>query len=213
MEQDGTINVNVIVSNPGFSHITERIFGHLDHKSQLQSRLVSQSWNNHVDQLHFWLKKLDKKGQSKELSKAWSDLFQKIETDSCLEEKLRKCLMKWYGNYHKWGKAQLEGISPIHIAARVGCVELVRFIASYSENPNIAKADGWSPIHAAAKNGHTNVLEFLASIVENPNAPNADGWTPIHLAAWKDILKLSNYWHPKQKIPMHQVLMDRLPLI
>ena len=64
MEQDGTINVNVIVSNPGFSHITERIFGHLDHKSQLQSRLVSQSWKDHVDQPHFWLKKLDKKGQS-----------------------------------------------------------------------------------------------------------------------------------------------------
>ena len=58
--------------------------------------------------------------------------------------------MKCYGDYHRWGKAQLEGISPIHIAARVGCVELVRFIASYSENPNIAKADGWSPIHIAA---------------------------------------------------------------
>ena len=82
--------------------------------------------------------------------------------------------MKWYGDYHRWEKAQLEGISPIYIAARFGYVDLVRFIASYTENPNIAKTNGWTPIHAAAKNGHTKVLEFLASKVENPNARKAD---------------------------------------
>ena len=31
-----------------------------------------------------------------DLSKAWYDLFQRIEEDSPLEQELRACLMKWY---------------------------------------------------------------------------------------------------------------------
>ena len=61
VEQAGPMNCNSIISNPGFFHITSRIFGHLDYKSLLQCRLVGQSWKNHVDQPLFWLKKLEKK--------------------------------------------------------------------------------------------------------------------------------------------------------
>ena len=176
VEQAEPISCNSIISNPGFFHITSRIFGHLDYKSLLQCRLVGQSWKNHVDQPLFWLKKLEKKvivplpgtieyekmllaygfppfpypfpsgmdpamylhmlttdplykakykkdraekeKASKEqfdrdlhemyrkagfklpeegdLSKAWYDLFQRIEEDSPLEQELRACLMKWY---------------------------------------------------------------------------------------------------------------------
>ena len=107
VEQAWPINCNTLINNPGFSHITSRIFGHLDHKLQLQCRLVGKSWNKHVDQPLFWLKKLEKKGQSKELSNAWCELIQRIEEGSFLDEKLRECLMKWYDQCHKWKESQL----------------------------------------------------------------------------------------------------------
>ena len=181
-QQDGPKNCNSIINNPGFSHITSRIFGYLDHKSQLQCRLVGQSWKSHVDQPLFWLKKLEKKGQSKNLSKAWCDLFQRIEEGSSLEEELRECLMKWYDEFHTWEEPELDGMTPIHIASLMGCLGLVKLIASYTDNPNIAKTNGLTPLQIAASWGHTKIVEFLASKVENPNTPTPDGWTPIHLS-------------------------------
>ena len=87
-EQSGPINCNTVINNPGFAHITSKIFGHLDFKSQLQCRLVSQSWKTRVVQPLYWLKKLDKKGQSKDLSNSWFNLVQNIEKGSSLEEEL-----------------------------------------------------------------------------------------------------------------------------
>ena len=197
VEQAWPINCNTLINNPGFSHITSRIFGHLDHKSQLQCRLVGKSWKNHVDQPLFWLKKLEKKGQSKELSKAWCEFIQKIEEGSFLDEKLRECLMKWYDQCHKWSGSELDGITPIYIASRLGCFDIVELFASYTDNPNIAKTDGLTPIHIAAGWGHTEIVKFLASKVENPNDPTPDGWTPIQSAARFGHTEIVNSWLPK----------------
>ena len=164
-QQDGPANCSTIINNLGFSHITSRIFGHLDHKSQLQCRLVSQSWKNHMDRPLFWLKKLEKKGQSKDLSKAWCNLFQRIEEGSSLEEELRECLMKWFDEYHKWKEPDLDGITPIFIASRFGCLGLVELIASYTANPNMAKTDGWTSIHIAARYGFSELVKaFLLNM-------------------------------------------------
>ena len=58
---------------------------------------VCQSLKTHVDQPIFWIQKLDKEGQSKQLHDAWIDLAQRIQKGSLLEHELVKCLMKWYG--------------------------------------------------------------------------------------------------------------------
>ena len=60
---------------------------------------VCQSLKSHMDHPIFWIQKLDKKGQSKELHDAWIDLIQRIEKGSILEQKLVKCLKKFYGLY------------------------------------------------------------------------------------------------------------------
>ena len=201
VEQAWPINCNTLINNPGFSHITSRIFGHLDHKSQLQCRLVGKSWKKHVDQPLFWLKKLEKKGQSKKLSNAWCDLFQNIEEGSFLEEKLRECLMKWHDLCHKGIESELDGITPIYIASRLGCFDIVELFASYTDNLNIAKTDGWTPIHAAAQWGHMEIVKFLASKVENPNDPMPDGWTLIQSAAGSGYTEIVKFLVPRVENP------------
>ena len=92
--------MNIVMSNPGFSHIAQNIIWRLDLKSQLNCRMVDQTWKAQVDQTYFWIKKLDcEKGQSKVLSEAWIDLAGKIEKGSYLEQELRKCLMIFFSEY------------------------------------------------------------------------------------------------------------------
>ena len=79
--------------------------------------------------------------------------------------------MEWHEKYIK----QKYLSKPIHIAARNGCFELFKFIASKVKNPNAPTPVGQTPIHSAAEKGHTEIFELLVPKVENPNAPMPDG--------------------------------------
>ena len=173
------------MSNPGFSHIAQNIIWRLDHKSQLNCRMVDQTWKAQVDQPYFWIKKLDcEKGQSKDLSEAWIDLAGKIEKGSYLEQELRKCLMRFFLNYSITKKSALNRMMPIHVAARnEESVEILKFIASFTDDCNPPKSDGWTPLHLAAHFGHIENVKFLATKIGNPNPPLPSDWTPMHLAA------------------------------
>ena len=102
-----------------------------------------------------WIKKLHRKGQTIDLQNSWLDLLQRIEKDSSLELEIIKCLMKFHQKINFWIPDALQGILPIHIAAHQGCLEVVMFIVSYSEEPNPSKEDGWTLINLAARHGHT----------------------------------------------------------
>ena len=76
------------------------------------------------------------------------------------------------------------GKTPIFYAAKNGDVEIVEFLASLTDEPNVPDMSGDTPIHNAAKNGHVDVIRVLAGLVDNPNVPDMFGDTPIHCAAW-----------------------------
>ena len=84
---------------------------------------------------------MDKTGQSEELHDAWIDLMQRIEEGSFLEQELGECLMKWYGigKSSAWPKSSLNGVTILHISAACGVKSIVKFIASYIEDPNPTK--------------------------------------------------------------------------
>ena len=176
--------MNIVMSNPGFSQIAQNIIWRLDHKSQLNCRMVDQTWKAQVDQPYFWIKKLDsEKGQLKDLREAWIDLAGRIEKGSFLEQELRKCLMKFYSTYSSIPESTLIGSTPLHIAAGIGSAILFEFIASYTDDCNPTKSYGWTPLHLAARFGHIEIVKLIAAKIENPNLAMPDGWTPIHQAA------------------------------
>ena len=69
------VNVDTLMTNPGYSQIARKILLTLDHQSQLRCRLVCQSWKKQIDRPIFWILKCDQKGQAKSLHDAWNDLF------------------------------------------------------------------------------------------------------------------------------------------
>ena len=160
-------NLNTVLDNPGFLNISRKILLLSDHNTLLSCRLVSQSFQEKVDDPYFWIVKLDNKGQSKELYDAWIGLLRRIENGSTLENEVSRCMMHWHGIQRE---TKLSGIMPIHIAARYGYLEIVKTISSYEENTNAALSIGWTPIHLAAAFGHTDIVKILADKVETPSA-------------------------------------------
>ena len=72
LENDKEIQMNhILIGNPGLSSINQSILSSLDHQYQMSFRSVCQSWKEQVDQPYFWIKKLDSKGQSKNLHNSW----------------------------------------------------------------------------------------------------------------------------------------------
>ena len=177
-------SIKDVMDNPGFSQISLKILCFLDRNSLLPCRLVCNLWKKQLNNPYLWIKKLHQKGQTTDLQNSWLDLLQTIEKDSSLELEIIKCLMKFHGKINFWTADALQGVLPIHIATHQGCLEVVMFIVSYSEEPNPPKEDGWTPMNLAARYGHTEIYKFLITKVENFNAPNPmDGFTPLHYAA------------------------------
>ena len=74
MEEFG---ISSLITNPGYSIISQKILQYSDHKSHLTFRLVSKSWKIQVDCPYFWMKKCVQKGMPKNLQVAWTELLQR----------------------------------------------------------------------------------------------------------------------------------------
>ena len=84
----------------------------------------------------------------------------------------------------------LVGKTPIYDAAFCNHADIVKILASLTDNPNAPIQNGNTPIQVAACNGHTEIVRILTPLTDYPNAPNKYGSTPIHTAA-KGSTKLS----------------------
>ena len=136
-----------------------------------------------MDQPIFWIQKLDKKGQSKELHDDWIDLIQRIEKGSFLEQELLECLKILYAVYQTCPQKHLNGATTLHISALFGIKSIVEFIVSYNNNPNPSNDSGFTPIYIASEKGNIDIVKFLATKVDNPNPPTNAGFTPIYIAS------------------------------
>ena len=164
---------------------------------------VCQSLKTYVNEPIFWIQKLDREGQSDNLHDAWIDLVQRIEKGSFLEQKLVKCLMKWYRKKNNLSQELLDGITVHHISAFCGVKSILELIVSSTNNLNPSKGNGVTPIISASHQGHIEIVKFLTSKVENPNEPTNDGATPIYVASQEghiDIVKflVSKVDHPNE---------------
>ena len=186
-------DLNILLTNPGYSQIARNILLRLDHKSQLSCRLVSESWKAHIDQPFFWILKCDLKGQTKKLHDAWVYSFQDIEMGSDIEEKAIKSLMQWYLSLTKCTQEKLLGMTPIHIAAALGYLEMFKFLASKVDDFNAPKLDGWTPLHFASWNGHSKIAKAIAIRIDDPYLALPDGQNTIQLAQQGGHTKIAQF--------------------
>ena len=167
---------------------------------------------------YFWIKRCSQLGQPKSLTNSWTDLVQrhkkswlikyiKVKAKNCrdrktlwhlgkrfLEQKFVQCLIKWTLNF---SHLELGGFDPLHAAAQYGCLEVVEFITSYTENVNASwMLNGCTPLHLAAFNGHAKIVEFLLSKVDNPNPIDNIGLSPYDVAVREEKFEVVEILHP-----------------
>ena len=82
------------------------------------------------------------------------------------------------------------GTTPIHMAALMGCTEIVKILAPLAGSFNFLDCWGRTPIYLAALKGHTEIVKILAPLTDNPNAPIRNGASPMDVAKTEEIRKI-----------------------
>ena len=78
-----------------------------------------------------------------------------------------------------------DGITPLHIAAQNGNIEIVTQLLAAGANVNIADSEGTTPLYMAAFYGFIEVLEKLLNAGANVNITERFGTNPLNTAIFK----------------------------
>ena len=72
-------------------------------------------------------------------------------------------------------------------------LEIVNFLADFTDTPNAKANYGVTPIYCAAYWGHLEIVKFLASLTENPNSPDNYGRTPSFWAKEQNHFEIEKF--------------------
>jgi len=95
--------------------------------------------------------------------------------------KLQQCLLQGGSGLNQ---ADLDGTTPLQLAARHGHSECVQYMISNTCNVNAANESGLTPLHLAAQEGHSMICELLlqaGSVVDAEGS--VKNRTALHLSA------------------------------
>ncbi|UZP42855.1 hypothetical protein NXS19_010671 [Fusarium pseudograminearum] len=73
--------------------------------------------------------------------------------------------------------------SPLHIAAAMGHLKVVKTLITYGANVNEVDAAGYSPIHYATRNNHTAIVALLLEKGADVYSRDPEGCTPLFRAS------------------------------
>jgi ankyrin repeat protein len=76
-----------------------------------------------------------------------------------------------------------DGEYPIHIAAKNGYDDCVKFLLRAKVNPNLSNEEGWTPLHVSARYGNTRALCLLLASGARVREKGKEDWTALHLAS------------------------------
>jgi ankyrin repeat protein len=89
------------------------------------------------------------------------------------------------------------GLTPMYFAARQGCAECIKVLASLKADVNFADQDGVTPLINALMNGHFDTAGALLDAGADPNIADAVGRTPLYAAVDMNTVPSSNRPGPK----------------
>ena len=185
-----------------FPHLSDRMFNLLDNENLNKSRKVDKYWNIYIAEQKFYniriIKAILERCQQdwilkrfQQVGPAWNTLFANSTTsmitdlleavqlfylEQKMSHKMTTCTIFYSLNVPK-------GITPLHIAAYSGNLDLLKTIFEKNQEYLV---DGWgcTPLHYAAHNGHSEMCEYIMQTFENRNDGNKSDQTPLHEAAY-----------------------------
>jgi ankyrin repeat protein len=89
------------------------------------------------------------------------------------------------------------GLTPMYFAARQGCAECIKVLASLKADVNFADQDGVTPLINTLMNGHFDTASALLDAGADPNIADAVGRTPLYAAVDMNTVPASNRPGPK----------------
>uniref|UniRef100_A0A2N9IHY9 MSP domain-containing protein n=1 Tax=Fagus sylvatica TaxID=28930 RepID=A0A2N9IHY9_FAGSY len=118
---------------------------------------------------------------------------------------LMEVLFKLFGDSDV-NSVDLDGRTPIHVAAVRGFVEVIRFCVSVGGKADVSDRNGWIPLHYAAAEGHLQAVEYLLECCNVKYVVNNDGKTAFALAVENghfhllDLLHLGDVLHRAARV-------------
>ena len=172
-----------------FPHISEAIFTIVDNKSLSNSRKVNREWRSNIDNLkNPWVRKIHRFVCNYKCGIFRSDWGKAVKGMPI--ETLKKLGEAIYKYQQDFSNVQL---SPLHVAATFGDLELFEYILSKVKVNNPVTDKKWTPFHEAVSLGHLEIVKCIFKEVQDKNPKEKDGWTPIHSAAYYGHLEILKY--------------------
>ena len=163
-----------VIHGKSTPHIADRIFQLLDRESLVESRLVSNSWKNFIDNK----------------TPLWGELLPDDYIDVVRAGRLDLCRLiiknnprDYYGRIDKNPPCYAYRNTPLHHAAELGLLEVCQLIMDNIEAKNPSGECGFTPLHWAAEHGQVEVCRLIMENIKNKNPGQDDNITPLHRAA------------------------------
>lgn len=98
-------------------------------------------------------------------------------------------IIEFFLQYININEPDAKGNTALHIAAKHGTPDLVKFLLSKGANPFAVNKFGATALHLSIKKGQKEIVPLLLN-KENINHPDNEGNTPLHIAASKGLLNI-----------------------
>ncbi|MCP4259034.1 MAG: hypothetical protein GY774_16235 [Planctomycetes bacterium] len=85
------------------------------------------------------------------------------------------------------------GETPLHTAAKAGCIDVVELLIDNAANINTRDQRNYTPVHNAVWSGNTAVVELLFEKGADLQAKNRWGWMALHYAALQGNKEIVEY--------------------
>jgi ankyrin repeat protein len=90
-----------------------------------------------------------------------------------------------------YNSRNFAGLTPVHVATREGCIDVLKFLFQVGANKNMADScSGRTPLHYAVEAQNFQMCNFLLENNCNVNAVTFSGNTPLHVAAGRRLKEI-----------------------